>query len=285
MKVSPYRRSSLLLPSAWWHVLLYLSRPRGLQFKSPLRCLCEPAGPWAPLPLGGPMRGLRWGCRPVLLLVWYRSSFGMGCHSWRHAELSTAQGRLLSPQAAAQDVLFRVAWAHFCRAGRETAPLCLPARVRGASQQSCWAPEGFARPLPVLSSWGCKSHRGLRGSYPTHSHLNLSAVGRVLGASSASLGSHHFWNPRCPAGGAPPVAPPLPKQVGCACRVWSQWWALYHSSALDRPQPSGKSADTCTYDAEDMRRQGMSPNCTSQARLNPHASYTRLGLTGTISWY
>lgn len=63
--------------------------------RAPFRCLCEPAGPWAPLPLRGPMRGLRWGCRPVLLLVWYRSSFGMGCHSWRHAELSTAQGRLL----------------------------------------------------------------------------------------------------------------------------------------------------------------------------------------------
>ena len=288
MKVSPYRRSSLLLPSAWWAcVTLFIQAP-GSQVQEPPSAVCvNLQGLGHPFLLGDPWgvfaeaagQSCSW-CGTALPLAWAAIPEGT---------LSSAQPRdsywapRLLPKTCSSE------WPGLISAGlvgKNSSSGSTCSGQRGLTAELL-GPEGFTRPLPVLSSWGWKSHRGLRGSYPTHSHLNLSAVGQLLGGSSASLGSHHFWNPRCPAGSVPSVAapPPLPKHVGCAHRVWSQWWALYHFSALDRPQLSGKSADTCTYDVEDMRRQGLSPNCTSQARLNPHASYTRLGLTGTISWY
>ena len=156
------------------HVLFYLSRLQGLQFKSPLppsmwtcRAVATPSSQGTH---GGSSLRLQAspapGVVPLLLchgLPFLKAHWAQ--HTPKDGYWAAGSGTAATgPQAAAQDVLFRVAWAHFCRASRETAPLCRPARVGGASRQSCWAPEGFTGPLPLLSSWGWKSHGALRGT-------------------------------------------------------------------------------------------------------------------------
>ena len=211
MKVSPYRRSSLLLPSAWWAcVTLFIQAP-GSQVQEPPSAVCvNLQGLGHPFLLGDPWgvfaeaagQSCSW-CGTALPLAWAAIPEGT---------LSSAQPRdsywapRLLPKTCSSE------WPGLISAGlvgKNSSSGSTCSGQRGLTAELL-GPEGFTRPLPVLSSWGWKSHRGLRGSYPTHSHLNLSAVGQLLGGSSASLGSHHFWNPRCPAGSVPSVAAPPP---------------------------------------------------------------------------
>lgn len=115
-----------------------------------------------------------------------------------------------------------VAWAHFRGAGRENSPsVSTCSGQRGASRRQVAGLRGFTGPsspfiLRLIKSWMAKG-----APKPTHSHLNLSAAGHLLGGSSASLGSTSLLKPQMPCRQCASLLPSplLPKHVGCAHRV------------------------------------------------------------------